>query len=315
MSNFPDKTDLFFIKEFDNFANNYIENELSQDTIDKGDVGKITNKKTTSAKTIPQKLLTESISYTLLAKTKRFRPLLIIYTAKALGLDYKKALPWALAIEMIHSFSLIHDDLPCMDDDDLRRGKPSNHKVFGEALALLSGNSLLVEAFAVLLKYFSSAGSSALCIFLMKEITKATGVKGMMLGQVGDLILDKKIFNKKIDLEPMSKKSCNELKTGALIKAAVLGVIYIYQEQLSQENKKKQAVPESVLKKKLIDFSFYLGRAFQWADDLIDQEGNKDMVEQKLKADSRQALQCLEGLPGDFKYLEHLVMANKTHFQ
>ncbi|MBE8222274.1 MAG: hypothetical protein HAW60_06055, partial [Bdellovibrionales bacterium] len=286
MSNFPNKTDLFFIKEFDDFANNYIKNNLHNNSTQKN-VDKKQNSiqkdsflhKNTSA----QILLSESISYTLLSKTKRFRPLLIIYTAKSLGLDYKKVLPWALAIEMIHNFSLIHDDLPCMDNDDLRRGRPSNHKVFGEALALLSGNSLLIESFSVLVKYFSFSNtgetstknftktSQGLCTSLIKEIINSTGVNAMMLGQVGDLILDKKIINKKTELEQMSRQSCNELKTGSIIKAAVLGVTYIYQDHLSQNCKTEQTKTEqtkeqtkteqtkTILENKLIDFSFYFG--------------------------------------------------------
>ncbi len=313
MLNFPNKEDLFFIEEFNHFAFQYIETTFSQ-------------------KTAPQARLKEAVAYTLLAKTKRFRPLLSIYVAKALGLNYKSVLPWALSVEMIHNFSLIHDDLPCMDNDDLRRGKPSNHKVFGEALALLSGNSLLVEAFSVLTKYFSSAGaqglemrglkpfdlksptikSSNLCVSLITEIINATGSSAMMLGQVGDLVLDKKIPNDKKDnsFPSMPRKTCNELKTGALIKASVCGVVSIYKKAKEGEEK-----IESQAEQKLLNFSMYLGRAFQWADDLVDKQGDKAFVKKQLKEDSEKALQCLQGLSGDTQYLQHLIMANQTHFQ
>lgn len=288
MPKFPNKNDLFFITEFDNFANEYINKNI-------------------------QNQLTKPISYTLLAKTKRFRPLLSMYTAKTLGLDYKKVLAWALSIEMVHNFSLIHDDLPCMDDDDLRRAKPSNHKVFGEALALLSGNSLLVEAFAVLIKYFSDTKSLTLCVSLIKEISKATGANGMMLGQAGDLILNKKILSKNV-LKVIPRQVCNELKTGALIKISVLGVLYIYKNEIKTSTK-KNTNQKQFLEKNLIDFSFYLGRAFQWADDLADQEAKKNIIEKKLKNDSQKALDCLKALPQNTKYLKHLVIANQTHFK
>lgn len=301
MSKFPSKTDLSFIKSFDDFASQYVNQHLT------GDFG--TAKEIFDQTTSASHLLTESMLYTLLAKTKRFRPLLIIYTAQALNLDYKKVLPWALSVEMIHNFSLIHDDLPCMDNDDYRREKLSNHKVFGEALALLSGNSLLTEAFSVLVHYFNSP---SLCVSLVKEVTQAVGARAMMLGQVGDLVLDKKIeqSSELSNSYQMSKQMCNEFKTGALIKSSVLGVFYIYEEQFSSK-----ALLDKDIKNQLTQFSFYLGRAFQWADDLVDAEGDKTIVANKLKEDSQQALTYIKNLPGDTKPLEHLIMANQAHFK
>lgn len=289
MPKFPNTEDLFFINKFDNFAKHYL-------------------------KQFKNNILTPSISYTFLTETKRFRPLLIIYMAKTLNLDYKTVLPWALSIEMVHNFSLIHDDLPCMDDDDLRRAKPSNHKVFGEALALLSGNSLLVEAFAVLAQYFLKT-EGHLCGDLIKELTQAVGSRGMMLGQAGDLILNKKIATD-AKQKVMSKELCNQLKTGLLIKASVLGVFYIYQDSIDPNNKIniKQKEAKS-LKNQLNQFSNYLGAAFQWADDLVDCEGDKDLIKQKLKQDSQKALACLKNLPANSQALEHLVIANQTHFK
>ena len=138
--------------------------------------------------------LCEAMKYSLLAGGKRLRPMLCLYACEMVGGDTEAALPLAAALEMIHTYSLIHDDLPCMDDDDFRRGRPSNHKVFGEANALLAGDALLTYAFEVILsegprhigkapRYYEAAA----------EIAHGAGVSGMVAGQWADLANEKKV--------------------------------------------------------------------------------------------------------------------------
>ena len=121
-------------------------------------------------KALIEKCLVDSMEYSLEAGGKRIRPTLVILFAKAFGADVNSALPFACGIEMIHTYSLIHDDLPCMDDDDLRRGKPSNHKAFGEDIALLAGDALLTNAFSVMLS------SDTVALVGAEKAVKCTGV-------------------------------------------------------------------------------------------------------------------------------------------
>ena len=156
----------------------------------------------------------EAMTYSLEAGGKRIRPALFLNTYSLYKEDYKKAMPIAAAIEMIHTYSLIHDDLPAMDNDDLRRGKPTNHKVFGEAIAILAGDALLNEAMNIMFEYSLKNGENALKASYI--IAKASGVDGMIGGQVVDILSE----NKSIDLDElyyMHKK-----KTGELIKASVM---------------------------------------------------------------------------------------------
>ncbi len=133
-------------------------------------------------------LLSESMRYSLLAGGKRLRPAMLLATCEMLGGDVSLALDFACAIEMIHTYSLIHDDLPGMDDDDMRRGKPTNHVVFGVGQAILAGDGLLNMAFEVMLKKTLSAGSDMeKCVLAANEIAQAAGVTGMIAGQCADL--------------------------------------------------------------------------------------------------------------------------------
>lgn len=131
----------------------------------------------------PKAPLTEAMAYSLLAPGKRLRPLLCLMAAQACGRDGAEALPAACAAEMVHAFSLIHDDLPCMDDDDLRRGRPTNHKVYGEATALLAGDALLADAFRVLAEGLPEAVGARCCL----ELASAAGSRGMTGGQALDM--------------------------------------------------------------------------------------------------------------------------------
>src|SRR6266496_1504004 len=127
--------------------------------------------------------LAEAMRYSLLAPGKRLRPLLVLMACEACGGRDEAALPAACAVEMIHTYSLIHDDLPAMDDDDLRRGLPTCHKQFGEALAILAGDALLTLAFEVLAEHYPPATASAMC----RELARRAGAEGMVGGQVLDL--------------------------------------------------------------------------------------------------------------------------------
>lgn len=164
---------------------------------------------------LPQAELFRAMRYSLLAGGKRIRPVLVLEFCRVCGGDPETALPFACAIEMIHTYSLIHDDLPCMDDDSLRRGKPSNHVVFGEARALLAGDSLLTMAFETMLSKDSIAAAGAeRAAEAAGVLARAAGVYGMAGGQEIDLACE----GKSVSAETLMKM--DECKTGALIRAA-----------------------------------------------------------------------------------------------
>src|SRR3990170_1940794 len=152
--------------------------------------------------------LHKAMRYSMMAGGKRIRPILCIASCEAVGGKPKKALPVACALEMVHTYSLIHDDLPCMDNDDFRRGRPTNHKVFGEAIAILAGDSLLVYAFELLAK----TGRPE-CII---TLARALGTKGMLGGQVVDIQSE----GKKVGLETVNY--IHRHKTAALIEASLV---------------------------------------------------------------------------------------------
>lgn len=210
------------------------------------------------------KIIYEAKDYSLRIGGKRVRPTLCFLTHSLYDEDYKKVLPLSLALEMIHTYSLIHDDLPAMDNDDLRRGKPTNHKVFGEAIAILAGDSLLNEAFNILIDFSIKNGEKAL--LATKEITNASGAEGMIGGQIVDIINEGKEIQEEELLYMHSKK------TGELIKASILsGAIYggASNEELS----------------KLKSFGENLGLAFQIKDDILDVVGNTNKLGKNVKSD------------------------------
>jgi geranylgeranyl pyrophosphate synthase len=193
--------------------------------------------------------LRDSIEYSLLAPGKRIRPLLLIKTAQLLELDSERALPAACALEMIHCFTLIHDDLPCLDNDDLRRGRPSNHRQFDEATALLAGDALLSLAFETLCL---TPGNPSLLLPAIARLAKVSGPAGVCGGQVRESGLDQK--SQLSDLQLM-----HALKTGALFEAALLIPADLL--GLGTDDSRYQA---------LHAFARSLGSAFQIADDLGD---------------------------------------------
>ena len=193
--------------------------------------------------------LREAMQYSVIEAGKRFRPVLCLWTADAVGGFRKDVLPFAAAVEMVHGYSLIHDDLPCMDDDDLRRNKPTNHKVFGEAMALLAGNALLTETFAYLAGAYRERPE--LAIQLIELLSRASGVAGLLGGQAID------ISKAECPTELGELDYLHSKKTGALIRAAVAGALAICGIECEDADQ-------------VIRYAEELGIAFQIADDLLD---------------------------------------------
>lgn len=190
--------------------------------------------------------LLDSMEYSLFTGGKRFRPVLCLFTLRGLGHKADLGLPWASALEMVHTYSLIHDDLPCMDNDDFRRGQPTNHKKYGEALALLAGDALLTEAFLLLSKSMNQPA-------LLPLLAHAIGASGMVGGQAMDMGHGPSL-NAVGSLQTM-----HAAKTGALISAAVEGAGLIAQ------------VDEDRLEV-LRELGGLIGLAFQIKDDLLDMQ-------------------------------------------
>lgn len=233
----------------------------------------------------PLKALRESVQYSVFSGGKRFRPLLCLLTAEALGRPHTEVLPLAASVELIHTYSLIHDDLPSMDNDDFRRGKPTNHKVFGETTALLAGDGLLTEAFFVIAQGYASR--PAVGLQLTELVAQSSGLNGMVGGQALDLNLPKQAIQAE-DLNWVHR-----LKTGALIAVSMEGAAVV-----CEADEKTQA--------RLLEFGRQLGLAFQLADDLEDYNPQKPEASgfptllgpkktyELLQEATRSALTCLE---------------------
>lgn len=194
--------------------------------------------------------------YSLFSDGKRIRPILVLASAQVMGLADDDVMPIAAAFEMIHVFSLIHDDLPSMDDDDLRRGQPTNHKVHGEAMAILAGDALLAQAFVPLCELNAKKFGAANVLAVIRMIAEATGAAGMIGGQVIDLESE----DKKIKLERL--KTLHSMKTGALIKAAIMAPAAL-------------AGADEGVRRRLEEYGDTVGLAFQIADDILDIEGGE----------------------------------------
>ena len=203
----------------------------------------------------PQKPLFEAVEYSLLAGGKRLRPIFALDFCRMCGGNYETAAPFAAAIEMIHTYSLIHDDLPCMDNDDFRRGRPTNHKVFGEGMAVLAGDALLTDAFMIAASAkLPNSGDMGRAIGLMAE---GAGSLGMVGGQVLDIMSEQRELTEREVLDIQSRK------TGCLIHiACCLGVI----AGGGSEAQLKAAA----------DFAANLGLAFQIRDDMLDVIGTQE---------------------------------------
>ncbi len=253
---------------------------------------------------IRPKILRESMQYSLLSGGKRIRPVLFLSTLDSLGGDFEQNTALAVAIECIHTYSLIHDDLPAMDNDDFRRGRPSNHKMFGEANAILAGDGLLSFAFDILLQE-SERGAKYLAA--ARELSIAAGIYGMVAGQSADLYCE----NREVGNDELNFIHTN--KTAKMI-AAPLVMAAILTERYQDELRK---------------FGEKLGLLFQITDDILDEKGvdmgktlGKDLKENKLTAIKifgmeraerladeymQSCFSLLEQIPADTSFLKGIV--------
>lgn len=219
----------------------------------------------------PEQRVAAAMKYSVMNGGKRLRPFLVFETARLFGLDFEQSFPTAAALECLHSYSLIHDDLPAMDNDDLRRGKPTCHKQFDEATAILAGDGLLTYAFEIL-----STQKGISCetkCELIKLLASAAGAfDGMIAGQMLDLYAEK--LPADTDPEPLIKH-IEEMKTGRLIRYACEAGAILGGASASE----RQA---------LIDYSRKIGIAFQIADDILDIEGEQELVGKTLNKDASQ---------------------------
>jgi geranylgeranyl diphosphate synthase type II len=210
--------------------------------------------------------LEEAMRYSLLAGGKRIRPVLALATAQALGMERASVLPLAGALELIHTYSLIHDDLPAMDNDDLRRGRPTCHRAFGEDVAILAGDALYAEAFHLLLS--EQRGDPAAVLAAAARLAGATGASGMVGGQYIDVAGT-------APAGPHGLRRLHELKTGRLIGAAIECVVALSE---TRETDRIEA---------LRSFSAELGVLFQIVDDILDVTGSAEALGKQQGADER----------------------------
>ena len=234
------------LKEYQQFIENYMEENCFQYDCE------------------PQKVLFDAMRYSLLAGGKRLRPVFVFDFCRMCGGDWEQAAPFAAAIEMVHTYSLIHDDLPCMDNDDYRRGRLTNHKVYGEANAILAGDALLTAAFSYLSKAPFDAETR---IRAVEVLSNCAGELGMVGGQVLDMMSEERQCTEQEVLDIQSRK------TGALIRAAcLLGV-------LAGQGRAEQFSAAA-------DFAAHLGLAFQIRDDMLDVLGNSEELGKAVGVDT-----------------------------
>lgn len=243
-------------------------------------------------KDVPQKTIYSAMRYSLMAGGKRLRPVLMLAVCEMLGGKLEDAVPYACAIEMIHTYSLIHDDLPAMDNDDYRRGRLTSHKVYGEAIAVLAGDGLLNLAFETMLRKALKSGiNMEKHVHALNIIADAAGVSGMIGGQVVDIEAEGKKISSEL-LEYMHKH-----KTGALIKAPVLAAA-----ALCGADDKSYKCLESYAEK--------IGLAFQIKDDILDVEGSFESmgkITQKDLSKEKSTFVTLYGLDDARKTLDGII--------
>lgn len=220
--------------------------------------------------------LIESMKYTLFSGGKRLRPILTILVAELIDGDIKNARLVGAAIEMIHTYSLIHDDLPSMDDDAYRRGKPTNHRVYGPGIAILAGDGLLTYAFSTLSRLTLSAEQ---VVKIIKIISDGAGISGMVGGQVLDLEAE----NREIDIDEMKK--IHRAKTGAMFHSAIMAGAYC-------------GHPTMLELKALKEYASKLGLAFQIVDDILDVVGDEEKMGKKTGSDQKKNKATYPGMLG-----------------
>ena len=235
-------------------------------------------------------IVSDAMKYSLSIGGKRIRPMLVLEFCRVCGGDIAKAMPFAVALEMIHTYSLIHDDLPCMDNDDMRRGMPSCHIKFGEEYALLAGDGLLTSAFGVIAESDIAAEKPEVAIKAISALSRLSGVCGMIGGQEIDLTYE----NKNAPLEVL--EVLDSLKTGALIRcAAYLGVI----SACNDENYIRAADI----------YAKNIGHAFQIVDDILDVIGDEKELGKPIGSDAqcgKSTYVSLLGLEKSREYAEEL---------
>ena len=219
---------------------------------------------------IPPKNLHRAMHYSVMNGGKRIRPLLTFAAAESLNIDHRMLIPAATSIELLHSFSLVHDDLPCMDDDDLRRGQPSTHKAFNEATAVLAADALLSLAFEILSSDLSFNGTKEINASLVSLITNATGSQGITGGQALDLNAEGLILDQ-AELEHIYRQ-----KTGMLLRACVLSPCCFIDVDLEKTTALER-------------YADAIGLAFQIKDDIIEAEGKTEDIGKSSHSDIDQA--------------------------
>ncbi len=229
----------------------------------------------------------KAVRYSVFNGGKRIRPILCLAAADAVGGDLGPAIPVACALELIHSYSLIHDDLPAMDNDDFRRGKPTCHKVFGEDIAILAGDALLTEAFVLLSRTEKVRLSAEKRIAVIQEIAQAAGIDGMVGGQALDVLSEKFASDEKI------LREIHRRKTGALIAAAVRSGAII-------SNASKEKINA------LAEYGINVGLAFQIADDILNVEGDRELMGKETGSDAARGKLTYPSLMGLEKAKEKL---------
>ncbi|WP_213023352.1 polyprenyl synthetase family protein [Brevibacillus reuszeri] len=235
--------------------------------------------------------LYESMKYSLMAGGKRLRPMLVLAVLEALDKPIERGIPFAVALEMIHTYSLIHDDLPAMDDDDLRRGKPTNHKVFGEATAILAGDALLTRAFSYIAEQYGERAddvSAKTTVNLIAELGKRAGATGMVGGQMADIEGE----TKQLNLEQL--EFIHRHKTGDLLIAALRGGGYLAEATEAQMDA-------------LTRYGVCIGLAFQIKDDILNVEGDAAELGKAVGSDADRQKATYPSLLGLAKSKERLV--------
>ncbi|MGL5714813.1 MAG: polyprenyl synthetase family protein [Paraclostridium sp.] len=213
-----------------------------------------------------QKTILEAMNYSLKAGGKRLRPILTLEACKVVGGNEEDAIPFAIAIEMIHTYSLIHDDLPALDNDDLRRGRPTNHKVYGDAMAILAGDGLLNYAFEIMLSQSIGKENPEKYLKAINEIAKSAGVYGMICGQVVDIESeDKKIEIEKLDFIHMNKTAA--IMVGCMRAGAIVG----------------DATEDEL--EEITQYAKNIGLSFQIVDDILDIVGDEAKLGKKVGSD------------------------------
>lgn len=230
-----------------------------------------------SAKKPPQ-TIHRAMRYSVFAGGKRLRPILVIAGAEVCDLDGRKVLPTACAMELIHTYSLVHDDLPAMDNDDLRRGKPTNHKVFGESIAILTGDALLTYAFHLVARNAKLLKCGSLLSDVVETVAEGAGVAGMVGGQVMDIEMDEGRWLKKSRRQQIEiLKTIHHNKTAALIRSSILAGALLAKANKMELNH-------------LSNYGEKIGLAFQVADDILDIVGDKKLLGKKGSDRSNQKL-------------------------